>query len=193
MLRPFIVISPQNPVPPFSSGPWNLANLDAFFEYIVDNYPVDPRRLYLIGMSQGGRGTLQYTQAYPRRFAAVAPAPGGVVESADASCYFQDTALWVFHGENDSEGILGAGVFNPCNMVGVAYQYENPGLYVASPQCQSIVGEPRPPGRLTMFDNVDHFAWVLAFLLHGAPCGGGRRCGSVWAGSHGPFRPDTGA
>jgi hypothetical protein len=110
-------------------------------------------------MSQGGRGVLQYTQEYPRRFTAVAPAPGGTVE-ADASCYFQDTGLWVFHGENDAEGILGAGVFNPCNMVNVAYQYDNPGLYVLSPQCQSIVGQPRPPGRLTMFDDVAHFAWV---------------------------------
>jgi len=169
--RPFIVISPQHQVPPFTSGQWNLANLDAFFQYIVDEYPVDPRRLYLIGMSQGGRGTLQYTQAYPRRFAAVAPAPGGVIDPLDASCYFQDTALWVFHGENDSEGILGAGVFNPCSMVSVAYQYENPGLYVASPQCVSIVGEPRPPGRLTMFDNVDHFAWVPTVdpIGHGFP------------------------
>lgn len=160
VLRPFIVISPQHPVPPFSSGPWNVDMLDDFMQFVVDNYPVDQRRMYLIGMSQGGRGTLQYTQAYPRRFTAVAPAPGGVVESFDASCYFQDTALWAFHGETDSEGILGAGVFNPCNMANVVYQYDNPGLWVTSPQCLSIVGEPRPPGRMTMFDNVGHFAWV---------------------------------
>jgi hypothetical protein len=134
--RPFIMVSPQHPVPPYTSGPWNVDQLDDFMQFIVDEYPVDPRRVYLIGMSQGGRGVLQYTQAYPRRFTAVAPAPGGTVE-ADASCYFQDTGLWVFHGENDAEGILGAGVFNPCNMVNVAYQYDNPGLYVLSPQCQS--------------------------------------------------------
>lgn len=157
--RPFIVISPQHPVPPFTSGPWNVDMLDDFLQFVVDNYPVDPRRMYLIGMSQGGRGALQFTQAYPRRFTAIAPAPGGTVDS-DASCYFQDTALWAFHGENDAEGILGAGVFNPCAMVNVVYQYENPDLYVLSPQCLSIVGEPRPPGRITMFDNVAHFAWV---------------------------------
>jgi MYXO-CTERM domain-containing protein len=159
VLRPFIVVSPQHPVPPGTAGPWNIDQLDDYLQFIVDNYPVDLRRVYLIGMSQGGRGTLQYTQAHPRRFTAVAPAPGGIVD-ADASCFFQDTALWVFHGENDADGTLGAGVFNPCNMVNVVYQYENPGLYVLSPQCLSIVGQPRPPGRLTMFDNVGHFAWV---------------------------------
>ena len=157
--RPFIVISPQHNVPPYTTGQWSIPTLDAFLQYIVDNYPVDPRRMYLIGMSQGGRGTLQYTQAHPRRFTAVAPAPGGTVDF-DASCFFQDTGLWVFHGENDSDGTLGSGVFNPCNMVTVAYQYENPGLWVTSAQCQSIVGDPRPPARLTMFDNVGHFAWV---------------------------------
>lgn len=159
VLRPFIMVSPQHPIPPFTTQPWNVANLDAFFQFIVDNYPVDTRRMYLIGMSQGGRGVLQYTQAYPRRFTAVAPTPGGQVD-ADVSCYFQDTALWVFHGENDADGNLGPGVFNPCNMVGVAYQYNNPGDYVGYPQCVSIVGQPRPTGRLTMYYNVAHSSWI---------------------------------
>jgi len=157
--RPFIMISPQHPIPPFTTQEWNVDNLDDFMQYVEDNYPIDPRRTYLIGMSQGGRAVMQYTWQHPRRFTAVAPAPGGVISPNDASCYFQDTALWVFHGENDAEGILGAGVFAPCQMVNVAYQYENPGLY-PSMQCQSIVGEPRPEGRLTMFNNVAHFAWV---------------------------------
>lgn len=159
VLRPFIVISPQHQVPPFNSAPWDIDRLDDFFQFVVDNYPVDERRLYLIGMSQGGRGVLQYTQAHSRRFAAVAPTPGGTVDPY-ASCYFQDTALWVFHGEDDADGHLGPGVFSPCSMVGLAYQYDNPGLYVGSAQCQAIVGDPRPPGRLTMYYNVAHFAWV---------------------------------
>ena len=157
--RPFIMISPQHPIPPFTTQEWNIDNLDAFMQYVEDNYPIDPRRTYLIGMSQGGRAVLQYTWQHSRRFTAVAPAPGGLISPTDASCYFQDTALWVFHGENDAEGILGAGVFAPCQMVNVAYQYNNPALY-GSMQCQSIVGEPRPEGRISMFHNVAHFSWV---------------------------------
>ena len=29
--RPFIFVSPQNDVPPFSTTEWNIAELDAFF------------------------------------------------------------------------------------------------------------------------------------------------------------------
>jgi hypothetical protein len=183
--RPFIMVSPQHPVPPFATTGWDVDMLDDYLQFIVDNYPVDPRRLYLIGMSQGGRAVLQYTQAYPRRFAAVAPSPGGVVD-VDASCYFQDTALWVFHGENDSNGTLGAGVFNPCNMVGVAYQYENPELYVGSAQCVSIAGEPRPPGRLTMFENTAHSSWIPTV----DPIGAGFARGE-WLGDQGCGIPAT--
>lgn len=160
--RPFIMVSPQHPVPPFTTAPWDLDTLDDFVQFIVDNYPVDQRRMYLIGMSQGGRGVLQYTQAYPRRFTAIAPAPGGQVDP-DASCFFEDTALWVFHGEDDADGNLGPGVFNPCTMVEVAYQYNNPGEFVGIPQCAAIADQPRPQGRLTMFYDVAHFSWVEAF------------------------------
>lgn len=158
-LRPFIMVSPQHNVPPFSTTQWDLSRLDDFIQFIVDEYEVDQRRMYLIGMSQGGRGTMQYTQAYPRRFTAVAPAPGGQVD-AYATCYFEDTALWIFHGENDTNGLLGSGVFSPCTMVGYGYQYENPGMYPGSAQCAAIVGQPRPEGRLTMYYDVGHFAWV---------------------------------
>lgn len=159
VLRPFIVVSPQHPVPPGDTTEWDIDRLDDFVQFIVDEYPVDQRRMYLIGMSQGGRATLQHTQAHARRFTAVAPTPGGSVDP-DASCWFQDTALWVFHGEDDADGNLGPGVFAPCGMVGVAYQYENPGLYVDHPQCVAIDGQPRPPARLTMFYDVAHFSWV---------------------------------
>ncbi len=160
--RPFIMVSPQHPVPEFTTAPWDVDMLDGFVQFVVDNYPVDQRRMYLIGMSQGGRGTLQYTQAYPRRFTAIAPAPGGEVD-VDASCFFEDTALWVFHGENDTDENLGPGVFDPCTMVALAHQYDNPGDSVGSPQCVSIADQPRPEARLTIFEDVAHFSWVQAF------------------------------
>jgi len=183
--RPFIMVSPQHPVPTGSTGQWDVNRLDDFVQFVVDNYPVDQRRMYIIGMSQGGRGTLQYTQAYPRRFTAVAPAPGGSVDLY-ATCYYQDTGLWLFHGENDADGNLGPGVFNPCTMVNLAYQYENPELYIGSPQCVSIAGDPRPPGRMTMFHGVGHFAWVETVdpVFEGFPA-------SEWAADEGCAIPAT--
>jgi MYXO-CTERM domain-containing protein len=160
-LRPFIVISPQNPVPTGSTQPWSIANLDAFFDWVVANYPVDPRRMYLMGMSQGGRGTFFYTAAHPRRFAGVAPMPGGVVD-LDIGCRFEDTALWVFHGENDADGNLGPGVFSPCSIVQYVHMHEQPQLYPQHATCTASIGSIRPPARMTMFHDVGHFAWVEA-------------------------------
>lgn len=159
--RPFIMISPQNPVPTSSAQEWNVGNLDGFLDWLVANYPIDPRRLYLMGMSQGGRGTFQYTAVHSRRFAAVAPMPGGVV-GGDVTCHFEDTALWIFHGEDDQNGNLGNGTFNPCAVVEYMRIYENPDLYPGFAACADAVGSPRPEGRITMFYDVGHFAWVEA-------------------------------
>ncbi|MBX7082463.1 MAG: hypothetical protein K1X88_24875 [Nannocystaceae bacterium] len=157
--RPFIMVSPQNDVPTFSQQEWDLDELSSFFQFVLDNYPVDPRRMYLTGMSQGGRGTMQYVQANPRQFTAAVPTPGGQVGGL-LSCDFADTAFWVFHGEDDQDGNLGPGVFNPCDQVEMLYAYNNPDQYPADPACVAAVGQPRPVGRMTMYYNVAHSSWV---------------------------------
>ncbi|HWB79622.1 MAG TPA: hypothetical protein VG755_31885, partial [Nannocystaceae bacterium] len=161
--RPFIMVSPLNDVPNFSTTEWNVAELDAFFDYIVDNYPVDPRRMYLTGMSQGGRGVQQYISAHPRRFTAVVPMPGGTTSIPAIGCTFQDTALWVFHGEDDNNANLGAGTFSPCSMVQVEHQYQHPDLYAGYQACADRQTEPgHPDGRVSMVYNVGHFVWQQA-------------------------------
>jgi MYXO-CTERM domain-containing protein len=191
--RPYIVISPQHPVPPLSVGDWDIDALEAFFAWVVDNYPVDPRRLYLTGMSQGGRCTLSYTAAYPRRFAAAVPMPGGVVQPSAISCSFQDTAFWAFHGESDNNANLGAGTFSPCEMVELVDMYEHPEDYPQFEACVDAVGRPHPPARMTMFDNVGHSSWVQAI----DPIGSGWPA-SEWPSDQGcgidaPFREYTAA
>ncbi|MBC8070904.1 MAG: hypothetical protein IAG13_21430, partial [Deltaproteobacteria bacterium] len=161
--RPFIMVSPQNDVAPFTTNEWEVGELETFFAYIVENYPVDPRRMYITGMSQGGRGVLQYLDQNPRQFAAAAPMPAGTVFPTDVGCNLQDTALWMFHGEDDNNANLGAGVFSPCSMVGVEHMYNHPDAYPGSPSCVARVSEPgHPAGRMTMFYDVGHFAWVEA-------------------------------
>lgn len=191
--RPYIVISPQHPVPPLSVGDWDIDALEAFFAWVAANYPVDTRRMYLTGMSQGGRCTLQYTAAYPRRFAAAVPMPGGVVQPAAISCGFQDTAFWAFHGESDNNANLGAGTFSPCEMVELVYMYDHPEDYPEIQACVDAVGQPRPPGRMTMFDDVGHSSWVQAI----DPIGSGWAA-SEWPSDEGcgidaPFREYTAA
>lgn len=161
--RPFIVIQPQNMGVTLSAQDYDRDVLDDLAQYVVDNYPVDPRRLYLLGNSQGGRAILQYTSLYNRRMAAVTMGPGGMVNDGDAACRFQDTAFWAFHGENDDDNNIGVGVFDPCWVVDQLRMYNEPDLYPTLMGCVDRVGTDFPEARLTMFDNTAHNAWTPAY------------------------------
>lgn len=132
-------------------------------QFIVDNYPADPRRMYMLGLSQGGRAVMQYPVAYPRRMAAVAAGPGGLISPYDASCFFQDTALWSLHGENDADTNLGPGVFFPCPIVDFVQMYDHPELFPGSTACSERVGTPYPDARITMYFNRSHNVWTPSF------------------------------
>ena len=142
--RPFIFVSPQNDVPPFSTIEWDLDELDAFFQFIVDNYPVDPRRMYLTGMSQGGRGVLQYINAHPRRFTAAAPMPGGRSFASGSAARSRTPRCGSFHGEDDNNANLGPACSAPARWSSVEHMYENPDLYPAD-QPASIAAQASPP------------------------------------------------
>jgi predicted peptidase len=62
-------------------------------------YPVDPRRRYITGISMGGFGTWDALAARPDYFAAAIPVCGGG-EPAHAGRYV-NLPLWVFHGARD--------------------------------------------------------------------------------------------
>jgi len=61
---------------------------------------VDPKRVYITGLSMGGMGTFEAVYRYPKLFAA-APVCGG----GDAAAYRKKHAripFWLFHGDADS-------------------------------------------------------------------------------------------
>lgn len=161
--RPFLVISLQNSAPTSSSVDYDRDVIDAMVTFVLAEYPVDPRRMYLLGNSQGGRGVLQYTSLYSRRMAAVTMGPGGMVADGDAACRFEDTAFWAFHGENDDDANIGVGVFDPCWVVDQVRMYDQPDDYPMLAGCVERVGVDHPQGRLTMFDDTAHNAWTPAF------------------------------
>jgi hypothetical protein len=72
---PFIVLSPVLP-----TNNWHprSAQVDAIFDYAVNNLGGDPNRLYLTGLSHGGAGTLAIGIELADRLAALMPVtPGG--------------------------------------------------------------------------------------------------------------------
>jgi len=61
-------------------------------------YPIDPDRLYVMGLSMGGYGTWDIIQRCPEMFAAAVPICGGGDETGAERI---KTPVWAFHGDQD--------------------------------------------------------------------------------------------
>jgi predicted peptidase len=87
-----VVTCPKDPTEPTGLV---LELMDA----LPGEFHIDPRRLYVTGLSMGGFGTWDILARRPDRLAAAIPVcGGGVVDMAPA---FAKTPLWVFHGAID--------------------------------------------------------------------------------------------
>ncbi len=162
--RPFIVIQPQNRAPTNSTQDYDRDELDALVQFVIENYPVDPRRLFILGNSQGGRAVLQYIAVYNRRMAAATIGPGGLIAENDVGCRIEDTALWAFHGEDDQDTNIAAGAFNPCWVARQVHRASEPDFYADDNDlCLARLDHPFPQARITMFENTAHNAWTPAF------------------------------
>ncbi|GAB1405424.1 prolyl oligopeptidase family serine peptidase [Lentimicrobium sp.] len=95
---PFFVLSPQCP----EGQDWDAEALHTLIGYIVDNYPIDEKRVYLTGLSMGGKGVWDLAFAHPDDYAAIVPVCGRVDRNyADRAAELGDMAVWVFHGAMD--------------------------------------------------------------------------------------------
>jgi len=92
---PFIVVSPQCSDDIF----WNVDVLIALLDEIEANYRIDKNKIYVTGLSMGGRGTWELALQQPNRFAAIAPVCGW--SSPVEACKIAHIPIWVFHGAKD--------------------------------------------------------------------------------------------
>jgi len=142
---PAVVLSPQLPPPYFG---WSdvIEPVDALVQQIEMRYRIDPRRVYLTGLSLGGFGTWRYGLQHPARFAALVPIAGGYVQGSSEIphdiCVLRRTPIWAFHGSADT----------------IVYPYQSETLVKALRACGSRVV------RLTLYPGVDHFgSWPRAY------------------------------
>jgi predicted peptidase len=93
---PAIVIAPQVP----SGKSWDPKKIKNVLEYVQQNYKTDTNRVYVVGMSLGGYGTLHFAGAYPEIVtAAVALCGGG---NPNDGCDLAQVPLWIQHGNRDT-------------------------------------------------------------------------------------------
>ena len=138
--RPFVVLSPQHPGTDCPSA----AELHDFFTFAMARYDVDPKRIYLTGLSCGARGGWAYLGQYKGEqviAAALIAADSSVAFSA-AGCTLLDTVgIWCFHGGNDNPAMDTAGMMNFMN-------------------CPM----PRKDAKYTLYPGVDHQgSWERAY------------------------------
>jgi predicted peptidase len=102
---PFIVVSPQLSTP-YNGWQPELEALNALLLQVQSKLSIDPKRVYVTGLSMGGSGTWQMALRYPRRFAAAVPVAGFWEWNSRLLppnlCQLQSLPIWAFHGARDS-------------------------------------------------------------------------------------------
>lgn len=136
----FIAISPQCPLA--YEWPDLTDTLARLLDQATTHLPVDPKRVYLTGLSMGARGGWLLAVEQPDRFAASAlicgriPAP----DFLERVAVLKGKPIWVFHGAKDP-----------------VVPVENSEKIVAT--LQAAGGTPR----LTIYPEADHDSWTETY------------------------------
>lgn len=139
---PCIVVSPQCP----ADQVWDIEALDAWLSELLGTLAVDPKRVYLTGLSMGGYASWDWLATHPERFAAVVPICGGgttirlkLAQGARRE-ELKRLPIWVFHGAKDN--------------------------VVALDESQRMVEALKAignPARLTVYPDAGHDSWTAAY------------------------------
>jgi len=88
-----IVVAPQ------TANGWDPDKVIEVLDQVLSDYPADPNRIYVCGMSMGGYGTMDVAGKYPERIAAAVAICGGGTTSY--ACNLTQVPLWLQHGSAD--------------------------------------------------------------------------------------------
>ncbi|MGN6518400.1 MAG: hypothetical protein ACTHK2_03135 [Dokdonella sp.] len=93
---PLVFVAPQT-----TGAYWPPARVAAVVRDALQRWPIDPRRIYLTGISDGATGVWDALKAWPRCFAAGVPM-SGMTELAGLGP-IRDVPQWIFHGRDDDD------------------------------------------------------------------------------------------
>lgn len=92
-------VSPADGPAP-DAPPVPMPTLVEMVKALASQLPVDPERVYVMGLSMGGFGTFELVNQLPGTFAVAAPMCGG--GDVDEAGRYRSTRFWVFHGSADT-------------------------------------------------------------------------------------------
>ncbi|MBL7665815.1 MAG: discoidin domain-containing protein [Bacteriovoracaceae bacterium] len=112
--HPTFVLVPQFGI--YSEDDNSIITMEAIEDFMID-YNIDPDRIYVSGLSQGGGLTHNMMVKHYNKLAAAAPMSGWMSSNTIG---YQNMATWLFHAENDTKvGINGSiAVFDRMNSNG---------------------------------------------------------------------------
>jgi len=93
---PLVYIAPQ-----VEHDYWPPQNVAAVVRDALKRFPIDPQRIYLTGISDGGTGVWDALKTWPECFAAGVPMSGMTEVAGLAS--IRDVPQWIFHGAKDND------------------------------------------------------------------------------------------
>ena len=88
-----IVIAPQ------AQSSWESQKVLDILNWVCGRYAVDTNRIYLIGMSMGGFGTIEFLANHGEKIAASMELCGGTIRKD--LCKLNEVPLWIIHGTAD--------------------------------------------------------------------------------------------
>ena len=99
---PLVYIAPQTTYPY-----WPPARVATVVRDALQRFPIDPRRIYLTGISDGGTGVWDALKTWPACFAAAVPM-SGMTELAGLAP-IANVPQWIFHGAKDNDTDIESG------------------------------------------------------------------------------------
>ena len=94
---PFLVLAPQNP---YKKKFWDIWTVKELLDQVIEETGVDPRRIYLTGLSRGGSAAWELAVQFPDQFAAMAVVCG-MTPVPYVNWLDKEMPIWMFHGVDD--------------------------------------------------------------------------------------------
>jgi len=157
---PLVYIAPET-----TDAYWPPARVAAVVRDAFKRFPIDPRRVILTGISDGGTGVWDAFKTWPACFAAGVPMSGMTEISGLAPIV--DVPQWIFHGGKDNDtdvetGYGGAMVGSRAVVRALRAMGARP-IYTEYPEEEHVIWHRAyaTPGLL---------GWMLGRRLRGKPC-----------------------
>ena len=157
---PLVYAAPQT-----TGAYWPPGRVEAVVRDAIARWPIDPRRVILTGISDGGTGVWDALKTWPQCFAAGVPMSGMTELTGLAT--IRDVPQWIFHGDKDNDTNIETG-----------YGGAMVGSRAVVRGLREIGGKPR----YTEYPNEQHVIWHSAYgepallpwmldqRVRGAPC-----------------------